>query len=117
MSCGRFKESLDNFNLAIPIMEEMGIDSDLAGTLINAGSTYKALGNLKKAKKLREKALKITRKIGDKGREQEALHLLGISYSEEGEIKKAKPAFLRALLALKRIANYFRTNINFHWIT
>ena len=83
-------------------MEEMGIDSDLAGTLINAGSTYKALRNLKKAKKLREKALKITRKIGDKGREQEALHLLGISYSEEGEIKKAKACFSKGIACAEK---------------
>lgn len=69
MFCGWFKEFLDNFNLVIFIMEEMGIDSDLVGILINVGSIYKVFGNLKKVKKFWEKVFKIIRKIGDKGRE------------------------------------------------
>lgn len=69
MFCGWFKEFLDNFNLVIFIMEEMGIDSDLVGILINVGSIYKVFWNLKKVKKFWEKVFKIIRKIGDKGRE------------------------------------------------
>ena len=102
MACGRFKESLDNFNLGIPIMQEMGIEGDLAGTLINAGSTYQALGNLKKAKEFQEKALKIARKIGDKEREQEALHFLGICHSKDGESKKAYNCFSESIACAEK---------------
>ncbi|XP_022777501.1 tetratricopeptide repeat protein 28-like [Stylophora pistillata] len=100
--CGRLKESLDNFNLAIPIMQQMRTENELATTLINAASAYQALRKPKKAKELRQKALKITRKIGDKEGEREALHFLGISYRNNGEVKKAHDCFSESITCAEK---------------
>ncbi|XP_022777500.1 tetratricopeptide repeat protein 28-like [Stylophora pistillata] len=108
MSCGRFTESLDNFEIAISIMREIGAESELSGTLINAGSAYRALGKLKKAKELHEKALEITRKIGDKGKEQEALHSLGICYRELGELKRAHDCFSESITCAEKNRKLFK---------
>ena len=108
MSCGRFKESLHNFNIGISIMQEIGAESELAGALINAGSTYQALGKLKEAKELQEKALKKTRKIGDKGKEQEALHCLGTCYLEDGELKKAYDCFSESITCAEKNRKLFQ---------
>ena len=50
MCCGRFKESIENFNLGISIMQELNDKRGEATALINLGSVYETLGNLKKAK-------------------------------------------------------------------
>lgn len=108
MSRGRFKESLDNFNIGISIMQEIGAESELAGALINAGSAYQALGKLKEAKELQEKALKKTRKIGDNGKKQEALHCLGTCYLEDGELKKAYDCFSESITCAEKNRKLFQ---------
>ena len=102
MCCGRFEESVDNFNLGIPIMQEIGDKSGEAGALINLGSVYQTLGKLKKAKQLQQKALQMLRKIGNRGKEQEALYMLGVCNKKDGELKKAHDCFTESITCAER---------------
>ena len=70
--------------------------------MINLGSVYETLGNLKKAKQILQKALKITRNIGDTGKEHEALTFLGICNRREGELKKAHDFFSESITCAER---------------
>ena len=78
-------------------MQELNDKRGEATALINLGSVYETLGNPKKAKQILQKALKITRNIGDTGKEHEALTFLGICNSREGELKKAHDFFSESI--------------------
>ena len=83
-------------------MQELNDKRGEATALINLGSVYETLGNLKKAKQILQKALKITRNIGDTGKEHEALTFLGICNRREGELKKAHDFFSESITCAER---------------
>ncbi|MBI4223021.1 MAG: tetratricopeptide repeat protein [Planctomycetes bacterium] len=85
-----------------PLLKEIRVH---AGILGNLGNVYRVLGKVSEAIRYYEKALEITRKIGDRRNEGATLGELGNAYSCLGDTRKAIEYYERALKIAQEIGD------------
>jgi tetratricopeptide (TPR) repeat protein len=84
---GSYKKSLEYFEKALEIAQDIG-DRQSEGTLLgDLGIVYSALGQVERAIEYYEQALAIAKEIGDRRGEGNQLGKLGIAYSDLGQVE------------------------------
>ncbi len=102
--------SLDEIKHSIELKEtllsELSEADEISGYLLSSlGILYYQIGSYKKAIEYHEKALEISRNIGDRKGEGNGLGNLGNAYRNLGEVKKAIKYYKQALVISKEIGN------------
>ncbi|MCJ7625107.1 MAG: tetratricopeptide repeat protein, partial [Anaerolineaceae bacterium] len=85
-----------------PLLDDIGSHSVVLG---NLGLAYSRLGQVDIAIKYYEKALMITREIGDRCGEENHLGNLGLAYSNLGQVEKAIKCYEKSLLIAREIGD------------
>ena len=101
---GRYMESLENLNLGIDIMREIGDKYGEVTGMTLLASVNMALGKLKEAMQLQKKALNLMRKTGEAGREYDILLslALGTYNRQDGDLTKAREYLLESITCIER---------------
>ena len=102
--------SLDEIKHSIELKEtllsELSEADEISGYLLSSlGILYYQIGSYKKAIEYHEKALEISRNIGDRKGEGNGLGNLGNAYRNLGEVKKAIKYYKQALVISKEIGD------------
>jgi tetratricopeptide (TPR) repeat protein len=102
---GSYKKSLEYFEKALRIAQDIG-DRQNEGTLLgNLGNTYYALGQVERAIEYYEQALTIVLEIGDRQGEGNALGNLGNAYSSLVKVERAIKYYKQALTIVLEIGD------------
>ena len=102
---GSYKKSLEYFEKALEIAQDIG-DRQSEGTLLgDLGIVYSALGQVERAIEYYEQALAIAKEIGDRRGEGNQLGKLGIAYSDLGQVERAIEYHEHALAIAKEIGD------------
>ena len=97
----QYKPSIDAHEKAAAYLDSIGDLRGKAEALGNAGTGYRASGNLLKARELHEASLAVARSLGDKRAEGFTLHNLGAVENGLGNLTQAVAHYERSL-ELKR---------------
>ena len=102
--------SLDEIKHSIELKEtllsELSKDDEISGYLLGSlGILYYQIGSYKKAIEYHEKALVISKEIGDRRGEGNQLGNLGLAYSDLGQVEKAIEYYEQALVISKEIGD------------
>ena len=94
---GSYKKSLEYFEKALKIAQEIGDLRGEGATLGNLGLTYYYWGKMERAIDYCEQALSISKEIGDLRGEGAALGNLGLAYAALGKVERAIDYYESAL--------------------
>jgi len=100
---GSYKKSLEYFEKALKIAQEIGDLRGEGAALGNLGLTYYYLGEVERAIDYYEQALAIAKDIGDRRGEGAALGNLGLAYAALGEVERAIDYYEQALAIAQEI--------------
>ncbi len=95
----RYEEAIENLERALKILEREKADSTKPAIDVHLklGDSYLALDNRHEARREYEKAMTLSRSLGQKERVSYALNRLGNAYLESRELDKAEPYFLESM--------------------
>jgi CHAT domain-containing protein len=102
---GQKQKSLEYYNQALPILQEVGDRGVEAITLGNIGAVYFTLGKNQKALEYYDRSLQIMREVGDPGGEAATLSNIGSVEDNLGEKQKALSNQLAALSLAKSVSD------------
>ena len=102
---GQVKKSIEYYQKALLISNEIGDRRGEENGLGNLGNTYSKLGQVEKAIEYYEQALVISKEIGDRRGEGIALGNLGIAYRNLGQVEKAIEYHEQALVISKELGD------------
>jgi len=94
---GSYKKSLEYFEKALKIAQEIGYRRGEGAALGNLGLTYYYLGELERAIDYCEQAIAIANEIGNRSGEGNHLGNLGLAYAALGKVERAIEYYEQAL--------------------
>ncbi len=105
LQIGSFKKSLEYYEKALKIAQDIGNRQNEGASLGSIGNTYHYLGQVERAIEYYEQALAISREIGDRRGEGARLGNLGLAYSDQGQVERAIEYYEQALAISKEIGD------------
>jgi tetratricopeptide (TPR) repeat protein len=102
---GSYKKSLEYFEKALEITQEIGDRRGEGTALGNIGTAYSSLGQVERAIGYYEQALAIAKEIGDRRNEGAWLGNFGNAYFNLGQVKRAIGYYEQALAISKEIGD------------
>jgi tetratricopeptide (TPR) repeat protein len=96
-SFGQREKALEFLNQVLPIMDEVGDRSGMAGSLNNIAGVYYDLGQREKALEYYNQALPIREEVGDVYGEGVTRFNMATIYLEAGDLKEAEAHLLRVV--------------------
>jgi tetratricopeptide (TPR) repeat protein len=100
---GSYKKSLEYYEKALKIAQDIGNRQNEGAVLGNLGLAYHSLGEAKRAIEYYEQALTIARKIGDRRNEGAWLGNLGVAYYALGQLKRVIGYYEQAITIAREI--------------
>jgi tetratricopeptide (TPR) repeat protein len=100
------ERSLTFYQLALPILEEVGTRSEVALALSNLGTAYASVGKSELALTYYQRALPLLEEVGDKPALATLLNNMGKLCSDTGQRQKALQYYQRALPILVDLEDY-----------
>lgn len=101
----QFAETLQSWERALTIYQEIGSQVEVMNTLIAIGNIYLNQGNYSQAQVSYEQSLQIAQEIGNATGEGNARFSLGSIYGNLGDYPRAVESFEQALLLAREIGN------------
>lgn len=101
----QFAETLQSWERALTIYQEIGSQVAVMNTLIAMGNIYLNQGNYPKAQESYEQSLQIAQEIGNATGEGNARFSLGNIYGNLGDYPRAVESFEQALLLARELEN------------
>ena len=104
-SLGQWRQALDYYNRALPIVEDIDDRLGLANTLNNIGLIYSKLGQQEQALDFCSRALPIREEVGDHSGLAATLSSLGLAHYRLGQWQQALEYYDRALAIQEEVGD------------